>query len=116
MRGGAVTENISPRMRKMLEKGRDEARRRVIERGIIQFRADPELMAALLEISEHRRIPLGTIIRNWVAERLESERTEEPTVNIVSLAEKISAAVITGLQAAQVALPHRVSRTPSANA
>ncbi len=98
-------ENISPRMRRMLEKGRKAARDKVVERGIIQFRADPELMSKLLEISEHRKIPLGTMIRNWVEERLESEQIQEPTANIAALADKISAAVLTGLHAAHMVLP-----------
>ena len=64
---------ISPRMQKMLSKGRAEARKRVIERGLIQFRADATMMQQLLEISEHRGIPLGTMLREWVKDRLRNE-------------------------------------------
>lgn len=64
---------ISPRMKKMLEKGRAEARKRVIERGVVQFRADPNMMQELLEISENRRIPLGTMLREWITYRLRQE-------------------------------------------
>lgn len=70
---------ISPRMRKLLEKGRVEARNRVIERGVVQFRADPDMMKELLEISEARRVPLGTMLREWVGDRLRHEK--DPNVH-----------------------------------
>jgi len=65
--------DISPRMKKLLERGRTEARKRVVERGLVQFRADPDTMQQLLEISEHRGIPLGTMLREWVKDRLRHE-------------------------------------------
>lgn len=67
---------ISPRMKKMLEKGRAEARKRVVDRGIVQFRADPEMMQELLEISENRRVPLGTMLREWIGYRLRQEHDQ----------------------------------------
>jgi hypothetical protein len=65
--------DISPRMRKLLTKGRAEARRRVIDRGLVQFRADSDTMEKLLEVSEHRGIPLGTMVREWIKERLKNQ-------------------------------------------
>ncbi len=49
------------------------ARQRVIERGIVQFRADEEIMELLLHIAEHKRIPYGVMCRSWVVERLRQE-------------------------------------------
>ena len=92
-----VEGDISPRMRKMLERGRAQARDKIIERGIVQFRADPELMSRLLLISDTRKLPLGTMLRNWIVERLDNEEMRDPSVNIDALADKISAAVICGL-------------------
>lgn len=94
-------DDISPRMKKMLEKGRIEARKRVIERGIVQFRADPELMAKLLEISEQRRIPLGTMVRNWTADRLDQEQSQLPASDVNTLVERISDAVVSKLNTHQ---------------
>lgn len=98
-------ETISPRMRKLLEKGRTEARSKVIERGIVQFRADPELMAKLLEVSENQRIPLGTMVRNWVAERLEDSENQGASSSSDALAEKITKAVVMRLQAIHITVP-----------
>jgi hypothetical protein len=67
---------ISPRMRALLEKGRAEAHKHVVERGIAQFRVDPETMDQLLKLSDHRGIPLGTMLREWVKERLRSEQSK----------------------------------------
>ena len=67
---------ISPRMRKALEKGRAQARKEVIARGIAQFRVDPETMQQLLEVSEYRGLPLGTMLREWVKERLRTEQNK----------------------------------------
>lgn len=70
-------DEVSPHMKRMLEKGRAEARKRVIERGLVQFRADPDTMRQMLEISEHRGVPLGTMLREWVKDRLRYEQAKK---------------------------------------
>ncbi len=64
---------ISPRARKVLERGRAEARRSVIARGLLQFRVDPVTMEELLVLSESREVPLGRMLREWVKDRLRNE-------------------------------------------
>lgn len=49
------------------------ARQRVIERGIVQFRADPEIMDLLLRVADYKRMPTGVMVRAWVVERLRQE-------------------------------------------
>ncbi len=68
-------------MRKMLEKGRAEAHRHVVERGIAQFRVDPETMEQLLLMSDYRGIPLGTMLREWVKDRLRNEQNKTKQSN-----------------------------------
>lgn len=63
----------SEQTQKRLEQGRAAARQRIIDRGIIAFRADPEMMDELLKIAERKRIPYGVLARSWVAERLHQE-------------------------------------------
>ena len=63
---------------KRFEQGRSAARQRVIDRGIIAFRADPEMMDLLLKVAEHKRIPYGVLARSWVMDRL---RDEQKTLN-----------------------------------
>jgi hypothetical protein len=55
------------------EKTQESARRRVIERGIVQFRADEEIMDLLLRVAASKRIPYGVMCRTWVVERLREE-------------------------------------------
>jgi hypothetical protein len=49
------------------------ALQRVIERGIVQFRADEEIMELLLRVAMHKRVPYGVMCRAWVVERLRQE-------------------------------------------
>ncbi|HEY9871719.1 MAG TPA: hypothetical protein V6D08_21360 [Candidatus Obscuribacterales bacterium] len=49
------------------------ARERVVSRGIVQFRADRELMDLLLKVAEYKRIPYGVLARSWVVEALREE-------------------------------------------
>lgn len=58
------------------KKTQSEARTRVIQRGIVQFRADEEIMDLLLRVSMHKRIPYGVMCRAWVVERLRQEASE----------------------------------------
>ena len=58
------------------EKTQLAARQRIIDRGIVQFRADEEIMDLLLRIAAHKRIPYGVMCRAWVVERLRQEASE----------------------------------------
>lgn len=59
--------------RERAEKTQAAARRRVIERGIVQFRADEEIMDLLLRVAANKRIPYGVMCRAWVVEKLRQE-------------------------------------------
>jgi len=58
---------LSPQNKERLETARNEARKRVIARGIVQFRADKEMMDQLLQISDYQKVPVGTLVRQWLA-------------------------------------------------
>jgi len=64
----------SEQTQRRLEQGRAAARQRIVDRGIIAFRADPEMLSELLQIAERKRIPYGVLARSWVAERLQVEK------------------------------------------
>ena len=49
------------------------ARRRIIERGIVQFRADEEIMDLLLKVAAYKRLPYGVMCRTWIVEKLRQE-------------------------------------------
>ena len=56
-----------------MKKLKDQARQHIIERGKIEFRVEPELMSALLDIAHKSERALGPMIRDWVKDRLQAE-------------------------------------------
>jgi hypothetical protein len=66
-------KQIPSKDRRILDKAYLEARQRVIKRGIVQFRADEEIMAMLLEVADHKRVPAGVLARSWIVEKLRKE-------------------------------------------
>ena len=41
-----------------MKKLQREARRRILERGKIEFRVEPELLAAVLDLAKERKVPV----------------------------------------------------------
>ena len=59
--------------RKRIEKTKAEARSRVVKRGIMHFRCDEEMMEQLLQVAHYKKLPVGSMVRSWVAEKLRPE-------------------------------------------
>jgi hypothetical protein len=59
-------KSVSPKMRGLLNKEKVETKQRVIERGIVHFRADFSFMEALLSAAEGRKVAPGTLCRSIV--------------------------------------------------
>lgn len=57
----------------LAQMSKESARRRIIERGKVEFRADEEMMDLLLHVADHRKMPIGVMVRSWVWERLRQE-------------------------------------------
>lgn len=74
---------ISERARKQLERARAEARRRVIERGLVQFRASEQMMEQLLVVAEHRNMPAGALVRSWIEPILAREYEDLPLKEVM---------------------------------
>jgi hypothetical protein len=68
---------VSRKMRALLDKEKIEARKRVIERGIVHFRADSEFMEALLATAERSKVAPGTLCRRIVWDYLQSLRPSQ---------------------------------------
>ena len=49
---------------------KDDARQRIAERGILQFRADPETVLAVLDAADKQNMPVGALLRQWIQEKL----------------------------------------------
>ena len=80
---------VSPKMRKLLVKEKNEARKRIIERGIIHFRADEEFMSALLSRAELLKIAPGTLCRRIVWEHLRSHNSPQSPQDCLSNIEAV---------------------------
>lgn len=59
---------------KQLEAARAElksdARKRVADRGVLQFRADSQTILAVIAAAERANMPVGALLRQWVQEKL----------------------------------------------
>ena len=53
-------------------------RKEISKRELVQFRIDQTTMERLLALAESRQQPLGTMVRDWVSERLIAEEFIEP--------------------------------------
>jgi len=63
---------VSRKMRALLDKEQAEARKRIVERGIVHFRADAEFMEILLAVADKSKVAPGTLCRRIVWEYLQS--------------------------------------------
>ena len=55
------------------KKLKDYSRKRVAERGVLQFRAAPETVLAVLDAAEKNKMSVGALLREWVQEKLTVE-------------------------------------------
>lgn len=61
-----IQGEMSPRMRAGLDKLRIEAREKLIERGLIQFRADREFMEAIHAAAEENHVAVAVLCRDVI--------------------------------------------------
>lgn len=62
-----------PSPRERVSKLRAAAKQEVAIRGTVQFRLDEESMLNLMKAADDKKMPLGTLVRMWVVERLREE-------------------------------------------
>ena len=106
---------VSPKMRALLDKEKNETRNRIIERGIVHFRADKEFMRALLDAADQLKMAPGTLCRRIVWDHLKSlQSAPSGELAQVELPPDVSEALIQKLEAIQELLSQAVlSRSPS---
>lgn len=68
-----VQRGMSARAKEIMQKEAIEARKKIIKRGLIQFRADEKLIEALLNSSEINHVPIGVFCRNVIWSYLENQ-------------------------------------------
>lgn len=73
--------------KKQLEKAHKElnsdARKRIAERGILQFRADEETILAVMTAADKAKMPVGAILRQWVQEKLQIENARAKAPDLI---------------------------------
>ena len=74
-----------------------DARQRVVERGLLQFRADAETIKAVLQAADERKMPVGALLREWVRERLMLDEAQQKAPDLVQRVTMLEQA-ITDLQ------------------
>lgn len=82
------TENLA-KMKKLQQ----DARQRILERGKIEFRVEPDLMVAVLDLAQERKMPVGPMIRQWVSERIvqETKNSAKPKSQLDVIEHKLDA-------------------------
>lgn len=56
-----------------LNKLKTQAQKEISVAGTVQFRLDEETMRLLMKAADQKKLPLGTLVRMWTVERLETE-------------------------------------------
>ena len=69
----ATASKRTKTLQKRIEKTKNDARERVVKRGIMHFRCDEEMMGQLLDVAAYHKLPVGSMVRSWVAEKLRKE-------------------------------------------
>lgn len=72
----------SKQLQKAHSELKDDARQRVAERGVLQFRADPDTIRAVMDAAEKHNMPVGALIRQWIQEKLDIEASPQKTPDL----------------------------------
>jgi hypothetical protein len=73
----------SKQVQKAHEDLQTDARQRIAERGILQFRADPETVLAVMDAADKQKVPVGALLRQWVQEKLMIETSTQKAPDLI---------------------------------
>ena len=62
---------------------KSDARQRIAERGVLQFRADAETIRAVMVAAEKANVPVGSLLRQWVQEKLQIDKAHKKAPDLV---------------------------------
>ncbi len=82
-------KEVSNKMKAALQRARVEAHERVVKRGLVQFRADRELMEQLLAVADHKRMAVGPLVRSWIAPIVKQEYEVMPLERVLHPSGKV---------------------------
>jgi hypothetical protein len=73
----------SKQLKKAHKELKDDARQRIAERGLLQFRAGPDTVLAVLDAADKSNMPVGALLRQWVQEKLMIETAKAKAPDLV---------------------------------
>jgi hypothetical protein len=79
------------KINKALDELKQSARTDIARRGILHFRINEANVLELYEIAANKKKALGTMIREWVLERLKQEQNGGPNDKLHDLDERLKA-------------------------
>ncbi len=74
--------HLTKENQKRLERLKADAHERILKREFVQFRVDEQMMALLIKVANHKRQPLGVMVRDWVAHKLAEEAAVLPLPSV----------------------------------
>jgi hypothetical protein len=74
-----------PALAEKVAKLKKKARNYLIKTEVMQFRLDQETYRALFSIAENRQRPVGTLVREWITERVKVEFQPSCTEHVSGL-------------------------------
>lgn len=80
---GRLAKLNSKQLKKAHKELQEDSRQRVAERGVLQFRADPETILAVIDAAEKNKMPVGALLRQWVQEKLTLEDAYKKTPDLL---------------------------------
>lgn len=92
-RNGTMAKLDKEQLGKAHAELKNEARKRIAERGVLQFRADSETIMAVLTAADKACMPVGALLRRWVQEKLQIERAHEKAPDLVQRVSVLEQAV-----------------------
>lgn len=69
---------------------KDDARKRIAERGVLQFRADADTVLAILDAADKANMPVGALLRQWVQEKLILEKAPDLIQRVTFLEDAVT--------------------------
>lgn len=62
---------------------KSDARKRIAERGVLQFRADEGTILAVMAAADKANMPVGAMLRQWVQEKLQLNNARHKSPDLV---------------------------------
>ena len=87
----STKSNKTARITKALNEMRSVAREEVAKREVLHFRIDKPSILEIYEVATRKKEPVGSMVREWVLERLQDEQGTKRKTNLKNIEQRLSA-------------------------